>query len=102
MKASDSEHTSRVQRKEWRRRRRRRRLFRGAVKLMFWTLVLAGVFVMGIGFGKTLGGGPGGSGSQVTLEAERGQVTVTQPVTTVVQTKTVVKRAPSRQRAGRR
>jgi hypothetical protein len=86
----------RAQRNEWRRRRRRRRVVRGFVKLVFWTLVLAGVFVLGVGLGKTVGDGPSGEGSQVTLERDRGQVTATQPTTTVMRTQTVVRRAPAK------
>ena len=98
MSAAEPEGGSRHQRQEWRRRRRRRRVVRGFVRLAFWTLLLAGVFVFGLGFGRTVGGGADGETRKVTIERARGPVTATQPVTTVVetQTKTVVKIKPAR------
>lgn len=80
-------------RERWRKRKRRRRVVRGFIKLVFWSLVLAGVFVLGLGFGKTIADGSGSSGDteSVTLKENRGVVTATLPVKTVVSTKTVTK-----------
>jgi hypothetical protein len=70
-------------------RRRRRRAARGAIKGVFWTLVLAGVFVLGLGYGRTLSGDDASTKQQVTVKQSRGTVEATLPTRTVTVTKTV-------------
>jgi hypothetical protein len=89
--------TARSDQRRLRSRRRRRRVARGAVRFTFWTLVLAGVFVLGIGYGKTLSGEDELRTDEVTVSQPRGAVTATLPTRTVTVTKTVVKRVPAQQ-----
>jgi hypothetical protein len=72
--------------------------------VLFWGLVLAGVFVLGIGFGKTIGGGDSAGSKKVTVTNDRGQITQTLPTKTVTSTKTqtVVKRVTTKQSTRRR
>lgn len=82
-------------------RRRRRRVARGIVRTAFWTLVLAGVFIMGIGYGRTLSGEDELRSDQVTVSVPGGVVTATLPTRTVTVTKT--ERVPAtRPQAGTR
>lgn len=83
--------SARTRSRDSRRRRRRRRWVGALVKGVFWLLVLAGVFVFGVGMGKELGESRTIGGEQVTIERDRGQLTYTTPTKTVVETKTVVK-----------
>lgn len=62
---------------------------RGAIRLVFWTLVLAGVFVMGIGYGRTLSGEDELREDKVTITQERDAIEATLPTRTVTVTKTV-------------
>jgi hypothetical protein len=95
-------YEGRAARGEWRKKRRKRRVLRGFAKLIFWTFVLAGVFVLGLGFGKTIADGDGGQKSRkVTVEQERGPVTATLPTKTVVKTTTVIKRVPAKRKRAR-
>ena len=87
-------------RRELRRQRARRRrlgIVRGFIKLVFWSLVLAGVFILGIGYGRTIARDAGGSGKSTTMTQDLGSVEVTLPTTTVTETVTVPAR---RQGAG--
>ncbi|MCW2973173.1 MAG: hypothetical protein JWN72_1446 [Thermoleophilia bacterium] len=79
-------------RKRGRSRRRRRRLALGAIKSLFWLLVLAGVFVLGIGYGRTISSDDETSTRKVTLEQDAGApITATLPTRTITVTKTVAK-----------
>jgi hypothetical protein len=89
--------TARSDQRRLRSRRRRRRVARGVVKVAFWTLVLAGTFVLGIGYGKTLSGEDELRTDEVTVSQSRGAVTATLPTKTVTVTKTVVKTVPAKQ-----
>jgi hypothetical protein len=76
---------------------------RGIVRAVVWLLVLAGVFVFGIGMGRTVAGdGARGTAHAVHLVADRGVVTATLPtktvVTTVVETKTVKVKVPAKRK----
>lgn len=84
-------YAGRARTRERGRRRRRRRWVRGLTRLVFWGLVLAGVFVFGVGFGKTIGEGGTLAGESVTVVRDRGQLTATLPTKTIVETKTVTK-----------
>lgn len=70
-------------------RRRRRRLARGAIRSLFWTLVLAGVFILGIGYGRTLSGEDELREDDVTITLPRDAIQATLPTKTVTVTKTV-------------
>jgi hypothetical protein len=70
-------------------RRRRRRLARGAIRTVFWTLVLVGVFILGIGYGKTLSGEDELRADKVTVTMDPQPVEATLPTKTVTVTKTV-------------
>ncbi len=81
-----------------RRRRRRRRVVAAVARFGLWLLLLSGVFVLGMGVGRvapTVTDDPAG---QVTIDAERGPLTVTLPERTVTQTQT--RTVTVRQRAG--
>ena len=58
--------TARSDRNRLRSRRKRRRLARGGIKGLFWLLVMCGVFVLGIGYGRTIGGDESAVGDKVT------------------------------------
>lgn len=95
--------STRQRARDTRRRRRKRRVLRGLGRLLFWTFVLAGVFVLGIGFGRTIGGSGGEAGpGQVTVTADRGQLTATLPTRTIVETRTVTRTVRVRQKRARR
>ena len=94
-----SEMHERGDRTRLNRRRRRRRLLRGVVRTVFWALVLAGVFILGLGYGKTLGGEDELRSDKVTVTQEPQKITATLPTKTVTVTKTV--RVPARAAAGR-
>jgi hypothetical protein len=81
--------TARSDARRLRSRRRRRRVARGAIRLVFWTLVLAGVFVLGIGYGRTLSGEDELREDEVTITQPREAITATLPTKTVTVTKTV-------------
>lgn len=70
-------------------RRRRRRILRGTVKAVFWALVLAGVFVLGLGYGRTIGAEDEQRTDEVTITVPRDAITATLPTTTVTVTTTV-------------
>ena len=71
-----------------RRGRRRRRLVLTVLRSAFWLLVLAGVFVLGLGYGRTLGSDEPGNAKRVMVTRDLGQVTATLPTETVVKTVT--------------
>jgi hypothetical protein len=75
-------------------RRQRRRVLRGLVKTAFWALVLGGVFILGLGYGKTIGGEDELRADEVTVEQEPVRIRATLPTKTVTITKTV--RVPNR------
>lgn len=75
-----------------RRRRRRRKYVRGTIRMLMWTVVLAGVFVLGLGYGIVTSDNKNLSGDEVTISKDRGALTATQPVKTVTVTKTVIKK----------
>lgn len=76
-------------------RRRRRRALRGVVRTIFWTLVLCGVFILGLGYGRTLSGQDELREDRVTVERDPVPIQATLPTKTVTVTKTV--RVPARQ-----
>lgn len=80
---------SRTDARRLRRRRRRRRAVRGTIKVVFWGLVLAGVFVLGLGYGRTLSSEQDEATGEVTITVPREAVTATLPTKTVTVTKTV-------------
>jgi hypothetical protein len=80
-------------------RRRRRRLARGLVRTAFWTLVLAGVFILGLGYGKTLSGEDELRSDKTTVKLEPQPVEATLPTKTVTVTKTVTAAKKSAKRA---
>lgn len=73
---------------------------RGGIRLVFWTIVLAGVFVLGLGYGRTIADDAGPDAGEVTVTVPRDAVTVTLPTETVTVTRTV--RAPARGSGGGR
>jgi hypothetical protein len=80
-------------------RRRRRRTARALVKTTFWLLVLAGVFILGIGYGKTLSGEDELRTDEVTVGLDPVPVEATLPTKTVTVAKTVtVKAKPAAKR----
>lgn len=89
---------SRADARRLRARRRRRRMARGVIRTVFWTLVLAGVFIMGIGYGRTLSGEDELRSDEVTVSLPGGAVTATLPTETVTVTETVT--TPARRRGG--
>jgi hypothetical protein len=82
-------------------RRRRRRLARGVIRVAFWTLVLAGVFILGIGYGRTLSGEDELREDQVTVEQDPVEIEATLPTKTITVTKTVRIPARTTPRTGR-
>lgn len=81
--------TARSDQRRLRSRRRRRRVARGAIRLVFWSLVLAGVFVLGLGYGRTLSGEDELREDAVTITQPRDAIEATLPTKTVTVTKTV-------------
>lgn len=65
---------------------------RGTIRFVFWALVLAGVFVFGIGIGRVVGGDDVATTRSVTITGDRGVVTATLPTTTVTTTVTTTTR----------
>ncbi|MCW2928678.1 MAG: hypothetical protein JWM86_2646 [Thermoleophilia bacterium] len=90
--------TSRADRSAVRSRRRKRRVLRGITRMLFWGLVLAGVFVLGIGYGKTLSGEDELRSDKVTIDYDPAPVEATLPTRTETVTKTVTV-APKRKKA---
>ncbi|MCW2924854.1 MAG: hypothetical protein JWM98_2258 [Thermoleophilia bacterium] len=82
-------------------RRRRRRVLLGFVRLVFWALVLAGVFVLGLGYGRTLSGDDEMRSDKVTVTSDLGEVQATLPTRTetVVTTVTVAAKPKGRTKA---
>lgn len=93
-------HT-REQARAVRKRRRRRRFVRGAVRTAFWGLVLAGVFVFGLGVGREVGADREPAGESTTIVRRVPAITATMPTQTVVETRTVTRTAPARRPAAR-
>jgi hypothetical protein len=75
----------------------------GLVRLAFWSLVLAGVFVLGLGYGRTLSGEDEVRHDRVTIAGEPVTVQATLPTQTETVTRTVTIRAKAAKapRAGR-
>jgi len=96
--------TSRTDRRRLNSRRRRRRLVRGLVRGAFWSLVLVGVFILGLGYGKTIGEDDAATGNDVTITQDRGAVVATLPTKTVTVVKTVTapKKSASRSKGSKR
>lgn len=78
--------TARSDRNRLRSRRKRRRLARGGIKGLFWLLVMCGVFVLGIGYGRTIGGDESAVGDKVRIDREVATVEATLPTRTVTVT----------------
>lgn len=72
-----------------RKRRRRRRVVRGFARLVFWTFVLAGVFILGLGYGKTLSTEDELRDDEVTITQPRDAIQATLPTRTITVAKTV-------------
>lgn len=96
---SQQRPSDRADQRRLRARRRRRRVALGLVKVLFWTLVLAGVFIMGIGYGRTLGDDVDATKRQVTLEQDARTIEATLPTRTETVTKTVTVPAKAKPRA---
>jgi hypothetical protein len=93
--------SARADQRRLRSRRRRRRVVRGLARTAFWTL-LVGVFVLGIGYGKTLSGEDelrSVAVTIITITAPRDAVQATLPTRTVTVTRTVPQRPKARARA---
>jgi hypothetical protein len=88
-----AEMAERGDRRRVRSRRRKRRVVAGIVKVVFWALVLIGVFVLGIGYGRTIAGDDETAKDEVTVTQPRGRIEATLPTKTVTVTKTVAKGA---------
>ena len=69
------------------------------VRGVFWTLVLSGVFILGIGYGRTLSGEDELREDSVTVSQDPVPIEATLPTKTVTVTKTV--RVAARPRARR-
>jgi hypothetical protein len=69
---------------------------RGAIRVVFWTIVLIGVFILGLGYGKTLSGEDERREDKVTVTVPREAITVTLPTETV----TVTTTKPAQTRSG--
>ena len=79
----------RADRQRGRARRRRRRLALGAIRTVFWAIVLVGVFILGIGYGRTLSGDDRAANRRVTVKDDLGKVEATLPTKTITITRTV-------------
>lgn len=66
---------------------------RGAIRLVFWSLVLAGVFILGIGYGRTLSGEDELREDKVTVTQPRDAIEATLPTRTITVTVTETVRA---------
>lgn len=58
------------------------------IRTVFWAIVLAGVFILGLGYGKTLSSQDEQRSDQVTVTAPPAAITATLPTRTVTVTKT--------------
>ncbi len=82
----------RVARDQYRRRRRRRRAMRALSRGVIWFLVVSAVFVLGVGFGRTIASdSPQNLRKTIRVTNNRGAITATLPTTTVTTTVTVTK-----------
>lgn len=81
--------SDRAQQRRARSRRRRRRIVLGFVRVVFWTLVLVGVFIMGIGYGRTVSDDSGATKRRVTVEQDARTIEATLPTATTTVTTTV-------------
>jgi hypothetical protein len=88
---------SRTDARRLRSRRRRRGLVRGVIRVIFWTIVLAGVFILGLGYGKTLSGEDEQRSDKVTVTESRGAIVATLPTETVTVTTTVQAKPKAKQ-----
>lgn len=61
------------------------------MRTLFWAIVLAGVFILGIGYGRTLSGEDELRSDEVTVTVPRGSVTATLPTETITVTRTVAR-----------
>ena len=59
------------------------------IRTVFWAVVLAGVFILGIGYGRTLSGEDELREDKVTITQPRDAIEATLPTKTVTVTKTV-------------
>lgn len=84
-----SDLEARSKNKSRRRRSRRRRFYKGLIKGLFWIMVMSGVFILGIGYGRIVGGSVDKKSGDVRLTVPQDPVTVTLPTKTVTVTKTV-------------
>ncbi len=92
--------TARVDQRRLRTRRRRRHVVRGAIRVVFWTLVLSGVFILGIGYGRTLSGEDELREDKVTITQQRDAIEATLPTRTITVTKTVTATRPAARAGG--
>lgn len=67
----------------------------GLARTVFWLLVLCGVFVLGLGYGRTVSGDDNATKRRVTVDQDLGTVEATLPTRTITTTKTVTVRAPA-------
>ena len=81
--------------------RRRRSVARGSLRIVFLGLVLAGVFVLGLGYGRTLSGQDELRKDEVTVTYEAAPIEATLPTRTVTVTKTVTVKTTPRARSAR-
>lgn len=78
---------------------------RGIVRFVSWTLVLAGVFVLGLGYGRTIGAGDEQRTDTVVVTDEIGTLEATLPTRTVTVVRTVTqpaRRTPAGRAAAQR
>lgn len=66
-------------RSKTRRGKRRRRLMLTALRTMFWSLILAGVFILGLGYGRIMSNDTKSSDSKVTINRKAQPVKITIP-----------------------
>lgn len=88
--------SDRADQRRLRARRRRRRIVLGLVRVAFWSLVLAGVFIMGIGYGRTVGDDGAAAQRTVTIDQEVRTIEATLPTETVTTTVTVPAKAAAK------
>lgn len=96
----------RVARDSYRKRRRRRRIVRALSRGVIWLLVVSAVFVLGVGFGRTMStDSPQNLRKTIRVTNNRGAITATLPTTTITTTVTVTKtvkaKATRKQRSAR-
>jgi hypothetical protein len=63
------------------------------IKFVFWVCVLAGVFILGLGYGRTLSGESDRVNQRVTIAGQKRTIEGSAPAKTVTVTKTI--RAPA-------